>query len=307
LRDDVLSAGDRRRVVLGYADSLLLTASSYHYLATALVSATNDWTVAQWLDRDKRLFGMILVYAGLPASAAAEITRIGHDERMVAVALGANGLSNLFGHPVYHPIYEAAAALSLPIVLQVGSDSAADLATDPVAGGIPTTFGEYRALSVQPMMTHLASMITEGVFEKFPTLKVLVLGGGLTWVASWLWRVSYWFKTLEREAPWLRRSPEEYFFDHVRLSTYSVETVPTTRQLVKAMSPVAAMQHMIVYASGAPSTDALSLEATLERFPAEWHDDILYRTAEDLFRWPEAPPESTGVVTESAVTVGETP
>jgi uncharacterized protein len=290
LRTSLLDSGQRDKVVLGHFDNLLTTASPYHYLASALVTATNDWTIKEWLERDDRVFGMMLVYAGLPDHAAAEIRRAGRHDQMVAVALGANGLSNLFGHPVYHPIYEAAAELSLPLVIQVGSDSAVDLQSDPVAGGLPTTFGEYRALSVHALMTHLASMITEGVFEKYPNLNVLVLGGGLTWVAPYLWRIGYWFKSLEREAPWLKTVPATYFTDHVRLATYSMETIPSPEALTRAISVIPGIEGMIAYASGAPSTEAQDLDDVLSRFPESWHENIMHNTAEQLFRWPDREP-----------------
>lgn len=293
LRSAVLESGDRDRVILGYHENLLTTASPYHYLASELVTATNDWTAHEWLEKDSRLNGMVLVYAGLPDHAADEIRRVGKNPQMVAVALGVNGLSNLFGHPIYHPIYAAAAEQSLPVVIQVESDAAADLGSHPIAGGLPTTFGEYRAMSVQPVMTHVASMITEGVFEKFPTLKLLIVGGGLTWVGSFVWRLGYWFKSLEREAPWLTRLPSAYFFDHVRLSTYSMETVPTPAQLAQALSSVPELQRMVVYASGAPSMEAAGVEETLARLPKSWHADVLHRTADDLFRWSNDDLEQT--------------
>ena len=52
----------------------------------------------------------------------AEIRRAGAHERMVGIALGANGLGLPFGHPAYHPIYEAASEMKLPILIQVGLD-----------------------------------------------------------------------------------------------------------------------------------------------------------------------------------------
>jgi predicted TIM-barrel fold metal-dependent hydrolase len=288
LEQGVLKGNIRDRIVLGYSDGLLTTASPYHYLASALVTATNDWTIAEWLSKDERLYGMVLVYAGIPEHAATEIRRLGANRQMVAVAIGANGLGNLFGHPIYDPIYAAAAEVGLPIVIQIGSDAAADMGTEPIAGGLPTTFGEYRALSVQASMTHVASLITEGTFEKFPSLKVLILGGGVTWVPPYLWRLDYWFKTLERESPWLKKLPSAYFAEHVRLSTYSLETVPTPGQLELALSALPGIERSIIYTSGAPATDALEPREVAARLPSGWHEGVFHDNAMGLFRWPDA-------------------
>jgi predicted TIM-barrel fold metal-dependent hydrolase len=305
LKRSLLDLRRRDRLVLGYSDGLLTTASSYRFLARAVVQAMNDWTAAEWLTRDDRLFGMILVQSSWPEQAAAEIRRVGQNDRMVAVALGANGLGNLFGHPIYRPIYEAAADLQLPLVLQVGGDAASDLNSVPVAGGLPTTFGEYRALSVQAIMTHLASLITEGVFERFSGLKVLVLGGGLTWVAPYLWRLDYWYKTLESEAPWLKKPPSHYFTQHVRLSTYSIETVPTPERLAQALGAFPGFERLLLYASGAPSTEALEPDEVAQRLTGAWHQQVFQQTAEEFFRWPRAgdgPDDDAALVTVGGLT-----
>src|SRR5260221_945399 len=137
LKVQVLDGGDLDRVVLGYDDGLLGTAYPSRYAAAAMVRAANDWTVEQWLSRDPRLFGLVLVSTEQPEVAAAEIRRVGANERMVGVALGANTLGRLFGDPIYSPIHQAAAEIGLPLVIQMGADAATDLAVRPVAGGFP--------------------------------------------------------------------------------------------------------------------------------------------------------------------------
>ena len=37
-------------------------------------------------------------------------------------------------------------------------------------------------------MAHIMSMVTEGVFEKFPTLKVVLYEGGIFWLPHIMWR-----------------------------------------------------------------------------------------------------------------------
>src|ERR1700687_2136931 len=163
--DQLLASGQRQRLVLAFDDGMLATGSNYHHMARVVAQAANDWTVAQWLEKDERLYGLVLVSTSLPDAAAAEIRRAGKHARMVAVALGANGLGRPFGHTVYDPIYEAANELSLPLVLQLGSDSMTDQISPPTAGGLTSTYSEYRALGAHPAMSHLGSLMTEGVLD----------------------------------------------------------------------------------------------------------------------------------------------
>jgi uncharacterized protein len=280
----LLSDGERSQVVLGYDDGVAASAFPNYYLARSVVQAANDWTREEWLARDDRLFGLVLIANSLPEDAAAEIRRAGADERFVGVAMGGNGLSRPFGHPVYHPIYRAAAELGLPIVIQAGSDTMADQGT-PVAGGLPATFAAYRALSMESHMSHVASLIVQGVFDLLPDLKVLIVGGGAAWIPGYLWRLDNQYKQIDQEAPWLKALPSEYFSRHVRVATHSLEA-PAGGALAKLLGALPGAEHLLVYTSCFPDSDGERPEAVAGRLPAAWGDRVLRRNALELFRWP---------------------
>ncbi len=249
--------------------------------------AVNDWTVDHWLSRDERLYAMLMVVTALPSEAAAEIRRAGRNERFVAIAMGANALSCPFGESVYYPIYEAASELGLPLVLQVGSELAASSATPPMAGGLASTYTEYRILAAQSLMVHVANMIIQGVFDQFPTLKLLLVGGGASWVPAYLWRLNYWFKVERREAPWLKALPSEYFARHVRLTTYTLESPLRAEMLTAALQTLPWIDKSLLYASGYPNDDSEDATAIRQRLPVSWGSRVFSQNARDFFRWPE--------------------
>jgi predicted TIM-barrel fold metal-dependent hydrolase len=271
--------------VLGYDDALLTTAFTNLHAARAMVRAANDWTAQEWLARDPRLHGLIMVQSSVPEEAAAEIRRVGEDERMVGVALGANGLSTPFGHLVYHPIYAAACELDLPLVLQVG-DSATTATSPPVAGGLPSTYGEYRALGMHAHMSHVATMIIQGVFERFPTLRLVLVGGGASWLPGYLWRLNYWHKAAQQSAPWLTRLPSDYFRDHIWVTTYQLEVSPAPERLATVLGTLPWIDRNLLYASGYPNRDAAEPSEVAARLPEAWHAGVFAGNAEACFRWP---------------------
>jgi uncharacterized protein len=296
LKADLLDGGSRERVVLGYYDGILATSYPSRYAASKIVRAANEWTVEHWLERDSRLYGLILISSAMPEAAAAEIRRAGADDRMVGVALGANALGPLFGDPVYHPIYRAAAELGLPLVLQVGADATTDTEVPPVAGGLPATYAEYAVLGAHSLMSHVGSMIVESVFDLFPSLKIMLVGGGVAWVPAYVWRLDYWYKMSPSEAPWIRGLPSRYFAEHFRVSTYSLESPDEPERLASALATVPELEQMLVYGSGHPLGDAEEPVAVAPRIPASWHDAVFSGNAEDLFRWPGRPsPEGRGL------------
>lgn len=291
LAAQLLAGGRRTRVVLGHDESLLATAFLVPGATRAVVRAANDWTIDRWLDRDERLLGLALVTASQPDEAAAEIRRVGSHRQIAGVAIGANGLGLPFGHHVYAPIHEAAGELGLPIVIQRGSDLAANLTVPPMAGGLAATYGEYRTLCFQPASSHLTSLIVNGVFERWRTLQVLLVGTGATWVPAFLWRLNYWFKMERREVPWLRQQPSDYFRDHVRIATNSLERPRPPRRLERMLAPLPWFERTLVYASGYPDRDWEEPDSVADRLPAAWRDRVLRQNAAGLFRLPGAGPD----------------
>ena len=220
LVEQVLDDGDRDAVVFGYDEGLLATVCANHWVAREVARAANDWTIDGWLSRDPRLHATVMISTALPQDAAAEVRRAGEHPQMVAVALGGNALAKPFGHALYHPIYEAAANFGCRWCCRSVEDGGADVVSAPVAGGLPATYAEYKVLAVQSHMTHATSLIAHGVFDIFPQLEVLLVGGGVGWIPSFLWRMDYWFKQNAHETPWLKRPPSEYFVRHFRVATH---------------------------------------------------------------------------------------
>ncbi len=300
LIQQLLEERGMERVVLGHQEGMLSAALPLPFEARAVVRALNDWTIDQWLERDERLFGHILVASAMPDEAAAEIRRVGKHEKFVAVALGANGLNKPFGHPAYAPIYEAAAELDLPVVIQVGADNIADLGTSPTAVGLNTTYSEYAAMTAAPLMPHVTSFFTCGVFDLHPGLRLLLVGGGLAWIPQYVWRFDWNYKMVRRvEVPWAKRMPSEYLRDHVRFTTYSMEMPPNNEQLQTMLELIPDIESTLLYASGYPYSDGAGADQVAARLPERMHDRVFHQNAEDLYRWP-----GTGRNAKEAAAVG---
>src|SRR5438034_1306756 len=89
-----------------------------------------------------------------------------------------------------------------------------------VGAALGRAWNEWQVATFQ---AHLISLVLEGTFEKFPRLKVMLIEGGVCWLAHTLWRMDKNFKALRAMVPWLKRRPSEYVFDHVRLTTQPLE------------------------------------------------------------------------------------
>lgn len=306
--DEVLGTGQVARAVLSYDRSMNIPSVPNTYRATALCAAMNDWTLDAWCGTDDRLFGLTIVPNQVPHEGAAEVRRAGADPRMVGVLMGSNGLSKPLGHPAYHPIYEAAAELDLPVVLHAGGDVTPDSLTHPTAGGFPSTFAEVSALSFSPIMTHVQSLIIQGVFEKYPDLRVFVSGAGAAWMPGLFFRLDINWRGLRREVPWVRRAPSEYLRAHVRVSTWPLDRPAEpdgAERVVQALNAFGGAEDLLCFASGYPSWDTDPTADIADRIPDSWKPKVFHDNALEWFRWPDRPPRASRAVPE--VEVGDMP
>ena len=74
--------------------------------------------------------------------------------------------------------------------------------------------------------TQLLSLIAEGVFQKFPGLKVVLIEFGLHLAAGLLWRTNKTWRGVRAEVPWIDRPPAEIVRDHVRFTLQPFDAPP---------------------------------------------------------------------------------
>jgi len=73
------------------------------------------------------------------------------------------------------------------------------------------------------------------VFAQHPSLKVVLIESGVTWVPTFLWRFSKFWRGLRSEVPWVDRSPAEIFRDHFRLTVQPLDAPATPEATARAI------------------------------------------------------------------------
>ncbi len=270
------------RAVLTYGDGLFLSAIRHPQFVAAVAGAANDYTVEEWLARDQRLMGSITISAQIPELAVAEIRRHAKNPRMVQVIMAGNGVGQPLGHPLFHPIYAATVEAGRP--LAVHTFGAGGIMPPSSAGGQPSFYIEYHTHGIQGIMTTLASFITNGVFEKFPSLRLLLLEPGVAWIPGFLWRFDSAYRRLRSETPWVTRAPSEYFHQHVRLTTQPLDSPSRKEDLLAALGAYGA-DDLMLFATDYPHWDADDAEYVASQLPSAWHEKVFYRNALDFYGW----------------------
>jgi uncharacterized protein len=280
MREQLLDRYDVEYAILTGDEAIEVSTLANARFASALARAANDWTVAEWLPRDARLKGSLVVAPQDPTGAAAEIRRLGTHPDLVQVLLS-SGAQRPYGDPFYLPIWEAAAEVGLPVAVHLGGQGGVN--ANPTGCGPPTFFWEAHALFCETGMGHVASVIAHGVFERFPDSRFVLVECGVAWLPALLWRLDADFKALRKETPWLSRLPSEYAADHIRLTTQPLEQPPDERHLWAVLEAIDGARTLL-FASDYPHWDFDDPEQL--RIPAAWRDRVLAENARELYGLP---------------------
>ena len=199
-------------------------------LSNALTHATNEWQKAEWTSKDSRLRASVVVPYEDALASRKEIELRAGDPDFAQILLLSRTAEPL-GQRRYWPIYEAAVAANLPIGIHAFG-----------YGGWPISASGWGSYYIEEMVGHsqaqqslLISMIFEGVFERFPTLKVVLVEAGLAWGASLMWRMDNHWKKLKQETPHLKMLPSEYVKRNVWFTTQPTEEPEPRVQLAEAI------------------------------------------------------------------------
>lgn len=273
----------------------------------AVASAVNDATIDGWLGVSARFRGSILINADDPSAAVAEIHRLGERPDLVQVLM-ATTTRQPCGQRAYHPIYAAAAEHDLPVALHPGAEGAGS-ASPPTPVGYPSRYLEWHNVLPLTAMAQLNSLVCEGVFELFPTLRVVLVEAGLSWLPQLMWRMDKNYKALRDTAPWLIRLPSEYVTEHVRLTTQPLEEPGRPEHLEQILGMMDAA-HTVMFSSDYPHWDNDNPQLLFRRLDPALRARIMGGTAAELYGLSTPPPQESlpphsGAPTSATSTLAE--
>lgn len=199
-------------------------------LSGAMAHAVNEWQIEKWTSQDSRLKASIVVPYEDTAASVAEIERFAGNPHFAQVLL-LSRTGEPPGQRRYWPIYEAAAAAGLPVAFHAFGH-----------GGHPNTASGWPSYYIEDMVGHaqssqagLVSLVMEGVFERIPSLKVVMVEAGSAWAPSLLWRMDRQWRKLKAETPHLHRLPSEYVKGQVWFTTQPLEEPEPREHLLDAI------------------------------------------------------------------------
>jgi len=185
------------------------------------------------------------------------------------------------GRRKYWPIYEACAKHGL----QVMSHAFGSYGNPITGAGWPSFYVEEHLGPAQAMQANVISMVSEGVFDHFPTVKVVSVENGFGWLPSLVWRLEHSWRLLKSELPHLKREPAEYVREHLYLTTQPVEEPHKPAYFLQLVEQYGDMIDHLLFASDYPHWDADDPEFALPGYlPAKIRRKIQFENARALHR-----------------------
>ena len=246
------------------------------------VSAVNRYMIEEWVGYDSRYRLALNVSPYHVPAAVAEIERYAEEPGVCGVFIPHVGIG--MGRSSLFPIFEAAEAHGLPVVVHpTGAEG--NLTQAPrLAGGLPDTYPERHSLLLQPGQAILASMVFGGVFERFPKLMLVLSEYGFTWIGSMLHKMdSAWRQGGDGELSGLSKAPSQTVRTNVRFTSQPLDEPETLSELWEMLDLVGA-DGMLMFSSDYPHWDNDDPAVILQsRLPEHLRRRIGYQTAVECF------------------------
>ena len=152
----------------------------------------------------------------------------------------------------------------------------------PTPSGFTTTYLEDYLANQPIAQAQVLSFVSEGVFNRFPDLQVVLMECGFAWLPPLLWRFDKDWRGVWREVPWVKQPPSEYVGEHFRLTTapaHLPEDPGALGQLLEMMDVGA----LLAYASDYPHEHGDGLPALLDQLDEEASRAVMAGNAAALY------------------------
>ncbi len=199
-------------------------------LAAAHCRAYNRWALEMCSGHRDRLYPVGHISLRNPSESARELGRLAKEgvAAVFVAALPVDGKS--LGHPEFDPVWAAAQELGIAVGIHLVVHKAY-IGNEWYKDRDPGFMFLSMNLIQDPRMA-LTTMVYDGVFERFPRLRVATIESASGWVAEWLDRLDYRYSYMGHTTR-MKRPASEYFARNIWISADPEErTLPYMIELV---------------------------------------------------------------------------
>ncbi|UAJ12575.1 amidohydrolase family protein [Glacieibacterium megasporae] len=233
--------------------------------AVALAAESNDYVAAACKRHPTRLAALAAVAPQDPAAAAKELERATRTLGLKGAVINSHTFDHYLDEKQFWPIFEAAEALDLPIYIHPREPATGmrEIMSGPVAGGPAWAYGVE-------VGTHVLKLISAGVFDHFPKLRIVVghMGEALPF---WLPRIDNRYVAMRAGmfggAKPMQRLPSDYIRENLWVTTSGMNYWPQLRMTLDVLG-----RDRVMYATDYPFEKQAEAVGFVEAMPLSESD-----------------------------------
>ena len=273
-------------IIFGTSIALMVNGMADKSLAAAVCHAVNRWLVEEYLAPDpKRLKGVGLIPLQDPAAAVKELEYLAQQRSIVTAMLPTNVYGINLGHRMFDPVYAAAQEIGMPLSVHPQTEHDGQYGVWGVMGAGSERMEKYSYVHMTAfpfeLMIALMHLIGEGVFDRYPKLKIAFMEGACGWVPFWAERMDEHFHKLRPQWPLLKREPSEI----VRSSQVAFTCEPEETILPYVLDTIGITQ--VMYASDYRHWDSEFPNSVhqVRKIPGMTEDKLRHVLGENARNW----------------------
>lgn len=288
----------RQLIMDSGSDIAILGPGTYGYGQTpeewhGLTEATNRWQDEFWLNAEnnwhKRFYGSIVAALEMPEPAAREIEKWAEHPFMAQILINAE-MRPAWGDPRYDPVWAAATRHDIPVACHIGRGKHNELPMSPV--GFMSYNHDFMVSQSLLAANQIMSLIFDGVFDRFPTLKIVFIEHAFNWILPLMWRMDAIYAARGPENG-VKRKPSEYVKEHIFFTTQPLDFPEDKLELTNALEWMEADKIML-FSSDYPHFTFDEPRWLVKHLPLHMREKIMFQNAIDLFHLPSTVPALPG-------------
>jgi predicted TIM-barrel fold metal-dependent hydrolase len=271
-------------IIFGTSIALTVNGLEDKGLAGAICHAVNRWLLEYCAADPKRLKGVGLMPCQDPPAAVKELEFLAANG-IVSAMLPTNVYGINLGDRRFDPIYEAAQALNMPLSVHPQTGHDGQYGVNGVMGAGTERMEKYAYVHMTAFpfeaMIAMMHMIGEGVFDRYPRLKVAYMEGAAGWLPFWAERLDEHFEKLRPQWSACERKPSEI----VKSEQIAVTCEPEEEILPTVLDMMGNTQ--VMYASDYAHWDSEFPESVnkLEEVLGHREEDLRLVLGQNAIRW----------------------
>ncbi len=261
----------------------------------AMATAVNRWLDAQWLDAHnnwhQRWRGSICVAIDDPQAAVAEIEHWAGHTYMSQILIKAEPRP-CWGDPRYDPIWAAAVKHGLPVSCHLSRGAYETMPMPPV--GFPSYNHDFMVTYSLLAANQIMSLIFDGVFDRFPALRIVFVEHAFTWILPLMWRMDAIYAARGSFMS-ITRKPSEYVKEHIKFTTQPLDYPEDKTELTRAFEWMEA-DKILLYSSDYPHWTFDDPRWLVKHLPPTAREKVMFRNGIETYHLPETVPALPGQI-----------